>query len=192
MTIHRLGILAAVMIGSLAPAACGPLPPKPDTASLPPGVFSSLDQDIPAVQYAEYAFSSTSHTSGNPVAGLHAVLALDYIAGRLNTAPRWDFMPATTQMQLLLARKETRAALGIAPNASSQIVVDSLIQAGQNLQNGNQAGAEAALTNPAFTSPPDEILKKMTNLPYLQEANVATLNAVRSIFQLGGSGAAAD
>ena len=170
-----------LVLGALLPAACGSLPPPPDTAQLPPGVFGPLDQVTQAVQIAQYAFSDPSHTYGDPAAGAQAVLAMDYIAGELNTGPRWAYIPATTQLQLLQARQQTRAAVGIAPGAPSQVVVDSLVNARRNLQTGNQAAAQAALANPAFTLPPAETLKKLSNLPYIQAANVATSRAAESV-----------
>jgi hypothetical protein len=176
------------LLSALIPAACGPLPPPADTAQLPSGVFSPLDQDIPAVQYAAYAFAMPSRTYGNPVAGAQAVLAMEYIAGQLNTSPRWAFMNASTQMQLLTGREQTRAAVGIAPNAPSQLVVNSLILVRDDLQVGNQAGALAAVNNPAFTLPPPETIQRLANLPYIQMANVSTLNAGQEIEQPTGSG----
>ena len=123
-----MGCLLAVSL-----VGCGPLPPPPDTARLPPGVFTELDQDVQATQYAQYAFADASRTYGNPVEGAQAVLAMDYIAGQLNTSPRWANISASTQMELLQARTDTRAAVGIAPGASSQLVVDSLVARAKRL-----------------------------------------------------------
>ncbi len=176
---RRLLPLLAVAV---LPAACGPLPPPPDTARLPPGVFSPLDQDVPAALYAQYAFADPSRTYGNPVAGAQAVLAMDYIAGELNTSPRWANIPAITQLQLLQGRVATRQAVGIAPNAPSQLVVDSLVAARNDLASGNAAAAEAALTNPAFPAGGAQALKSLTNLPYIQAANVATEHAGEELF----------
>jgi hypothetical protein len=174
-----------LLLAALVPAACGPLPPPADTARLPPGVFGVLDQDVPAIQYAEYAFSVPAHTYGNPAAGAEAVMAMDYIAGQLNTSPRWAFMPATTQLQLLQGRQQTRAAVGIAPHASSQLVVNSLYAARNYLQIGQVQAAEAMLSNPAFTLPPAETIHRLAYLPYIQMANVSTVNAGQNLFQSG-------
>jgi hypothetical protein len=177
MIYRRLLLLAALL-----PAACGPPFVPPDTASLPPGVFEGTDQDVPAVQYAAYAFSSASRTYGHPEAGAQAVLAMDYIAGELNTDPRWAHIDDDTKAQLLEARDQTRAAVGIAPNAPSQLVVDSLAAVYHDLQAGDEAGATAALSNPAFTKSPAETLQILANLPYLREANVAALQASDELF----------
>jgi hypothetical protein len=181
----RLSFVALALAGALS--ACGPLPPPPDTAQLPPGVFSPLDQDVPATQYAQYAFADPSRTYGNPVAGAQAVLAMDYIAGELNTSPRWANINASTQQQLLQGRIQTRQAVGIAPGAPSQLVVNSLVAARNDLASGNQAAAAAALSNPAFTKGGNETVQALANLPYIQMANVATTHASEELFGPGNS-----
>ncbi len=175
----------ALLLAS-ATAACGPLPPPADTAQLPPGVFSPLDQDVPATQYAQYAFSDPARTYGNPVAGAQAVLAMDYIAGQLNTSPRWANIEATTQMQLLQGRAQTRAAVGIAPNAPSQLVVNSLVAARNDLASGNQAAAAHDLDNPAFPQGGGHTVQLLANLPYIQMANVSTQHAAEELFRPNG------
>ncbi len=171
-----------------AAAGCGPLPPPPDTAVLPPGVFSPLDQDVPATLYAQYAFADAARTYGNPVAGAQAVLAMDYIAGELNTSPRWANIDAATQMQLLQGRAATRAAAGIAPDAPSQLVVDSLVAARNDLAAGDPAAAAAALSNPAFPAGGARAVQALANLPYILEANVATQKAANELFGPGEGG----
>lgn len=179
--------LAALVVAA-ALASCGTLPLPPDSATLPPGVFGPLEQDVPAVQYAAYAFADASRTYGNPVAGAQAVLAMDYIAGSLNTNPRWANIGATTQMQLLQARDAVRAAVGIAPNAPSQLVVNALNLARNGLASGDQAGAAAALDNPVFTKGGPGTVQALANLPYIREANVATTAANEELFgPQGGS-----
>ena len=158
-------------------AACGPLPPPADTARLPPGVFSQLDQDVPATQYAQFAFADPSRTYGNPVAGAQAVLAMDYIAGQLNTSERWANIDAATQQLLLESRAQTRQAVGIAPKAPSQLVIDSLVAARNALAAGNEAAAAQALSNPVFTKGGQQTVQALGNLPYIQVANVATTQA---------------
>ncbi len=180
----RLRLLALLCV--LIPAACAPLPPPPDTPQLPPGVFGVLDQDVPAVQYAAWAFAMPSRTYGNAVAGAQAVMAIEYIAGALNTAPRWAYIAPTTQMELLQGRTDTRAAIGIAANARSQLVVNSLYAARNYLQIGQTQAAEAAVANPAFTLPPAQIIQNLANLPYIRMANVATLHAEAQLFEPGG------
>ena len=166
-------------------AACATLPSAPDTAQLPANTFSPLDQDVPAVQYAQYAFAVPARTRGNPVAGAQAVLAMDYIAGELNTSPRWDHVGAMTQIQLLQGRQQTRAAVGIAPDAPSQLVVDSLVAARNDLAAGNQAAAVSALDNPAFPAGGARTVQALANLPYISMANISTMHAAGQLFGPG-------
>lgn len=183
-------LFCATLLLAAGLAGCGPLPPPPDTARLPPGVFGPLDGDVQATQYAQYAFADAARTYGNPVAGAQAVLAMDYIAGELNTSPRWANIDATTQLQLLQARRDVRAAVGITPNAPSQAVVDSLAAARADLASGNLPAAAAALTNPAFPAGGTVAIRTLANLPYIQTANVATAHAAAELFapDQGGGG----
>ena len=152
-------------------------------------MFSTLDQDVPATQYAQYAFADPSRTYGNPLAGAQAVLAMDYIAGQLNTSPRWANIDAATQQQLLQGRAQVRQAVGIAANAPSQLVVNSLVSARNDLASGDTAAAAQALSDPAFTRGGEQTVQALANLPYIQVANVATTAANEELFGPGqGSG----
>ncbi len=182
----RAAVTTLMLAAALA--ACGPLPPPPDTARLPPGVFSPLDQDVPATQYAQYAFSDPARTYGNPVAGAQAVLAMDYIAGQLNTSPRWANIGAIAQQQLLVGRAQTRAAVGIAANAPSQLVVNSLVAARNDLASGDQAAAARDLDNPAFPQGGTKAVQALANLPYIEMANVSTQHAAERLFSPDGGG----
>jgi hypothetical protein len=89
-------------------------------------------------------------------------------------------------MQMLQARVQARQAVGIAPNAPSQLVVDSLAAARADLLSGNQPAAEKALDNPAFPAGGVAAVKALANLPYIQVANVATAKAAEELFGPGG------
>jgi hypothetical protein len=162
-------------------AACGPLTIQPDTARLPAGVFGSSDQDVPATQYAENAFADAARTYGDPAAGAQAVLAMDYIAGQLNTSPRWANIPSDIKLELLDAREQTRSTLGIAPNAPSQLVVDSLVVARNDLAAGNKDAAIVALSNPAFPAGGAQTVERLANLPYIRMANLSTSHAAAAL-----------
>ena len=159
-------------------AGCGAITPPPDTARLPPNAFGTYaDGDIGAINVSAWAFASPARTRNDPADAARAIAAVDYLAGELSTSPRWDFMSPLTKMQMLQARTEVRAAVGIASSAPSQNVVDQLLYASDAFTAGNAQGAMAALTPPAFTLPPQETVTRLANLPYLLEANVATMHA---------------
>ncbi len=167
-------VLTVVPVVALLLAGCGAQPPPPTTATLPPGLFGPADQDLAAIQYAQFTFADASRTYGKPVDGAEAVLAMDYIAGALNTNPRWNTVSSTTQAELLQARADTRAAVGIAPDAPSQLVVDSLVAARNDLASNNAAAAVVVLTNPAFPAGGAQTIQVLANLPYIRMADVAT------------------
>ncbi|MBV9655613.1 MAG: hypothetical protein JOZ42_13735 [Acetobacteraceae bacterium] len=159
-------------------SACGAVTPPPDTARLPPNAFGTYaDGDIGAINASSWAFADPARTRNNPADAARAIAAVDYLAGELSTSPRWDFMSPLTKMQMLQARTEVRSAAGIAPNAPSQDVVDQLLYASDALAAGNPQGAMAAMTPPTFTLPPGDTLARLASLPYLQEANVASMHA---------------
>jgi hypothetical protein len=169
-----------VTLAMLAPcvAACQSTPP-PDTARAPTAAFGSNgDTDVSAINIASWAFAGPANTRARPIEGAQAVAAVEYLAGELSSSPRWDFMSPLTKIQMLQARVEVRRVVGIAPQASSQQVLDALLAAASALQAHDEAAALKALTDPVFTRPAEQVLATLTNLPYLPEANIATQHAL--------------
>ena len=172
---------------ALGLAGCGNLHPfVADTARLPRGWPVVINQDVSAVYQAQYLFALPSRTRDNPIAGARAAADMDYIAGQLNTSPRWSSISATTQMQLLQGREEVRQTLGAAPGVTSQQVVDHLTWAANALETGDQAAAIRLLGPPVFLPGGEAVLTTLANLPYLQMANVSTSRASRELFQDDG------
>jgi len=170
----------------LMPVACsgGIQPVVPDTARLAPGALGGggFDPDVTAVYQAQWAFAVPSRTHGRPIEAARAAASMDYIAGQLYTSPRWANIAATTKEQLLQGRREVRAALGVVPGTSSQAVVDHLAAAGRALEAGDQPAAVVQLGAPVFDRPGDQVLARLSNLPYLQMANVSTMRAANELF----------
>ncbi len=168
-------------------AGCGNLQPfVADTARLPRGWPVGINQDTSAVYQAQYLFAMPSRTQNNPIAGARAAADMDYIAGQFNTSPRWTNISATTQMQLLQGRDEVRQTLGVAPNATSQQVVDHLTWAANALETGDRAAAVRLLGPPVFLPGGEAVLATLANLPYLQMANVSTSRVSGELFQSDG------
>lgn len=182
----RAARLALLLILPLA--ACATLPGTPATPYLPAGVFGVYqDNDIGAINYASWAFATPANTRGNPVAGMRAVIALEYLPGELRENPRWVQMDGAIPFRLAQARDKVRQILGIAPTVPPQIVVNALIWSSNDLMFGNRAGALQALAAPGFSLPPDAMLDRLANLPYVQEANLATSRAAEEEFPPGGN-----
>ena len=70
-----------------------------------------------------------------------------------------------------------RDILGIRPDAPPQIVANTLLALVSDLQTGDQPAAMQILASPLFTLPPTQTLQILSNLPYWQEANLATSGA---------------
>jgi len=170
--VRRIGLVLLVA-GALA--GCGLATPPPDTATLPPFAFgTNTDNDTTALAFASAAFSDAARTYGRPVDAARAVAGLDYMAGEINTSPRWLQVSPSTQLEMLRARVILRQTLGIAPNASSTAVVNGLLQGAQALLEGDTARARQILGPPIFA--PDTI-ERLSNLPYMREVNVAATHA---------------
>jgi hypothetical protein len=166
-------------------AGCATRPP-PEPASLPPSVFGVyLDNDTGAIDYAAWAFASAHNLRNNPSAAARALIALEYLPDELRSNPRWVGTDAALALHLDHARQRYRQVLAIRPDASSQMVVDALLAVATSIQSRNQPAAGQALRSPVFTLPPAGTLATLSNLPYDEEANLATL---RLSDQASGSG----
>lgn len=186
----RRAALSMLLPLALSLAACangGPQPFVPDTARLAPGELGvgPLDQDVPAVYFAAWAFAVPSRTYNDPADAARACADLDYLAGELYTSPRWANLGALTKEQVLRGRAEERQALGIPPDAPSQLVVDGLASVANAYAAGNQAAAlDIVSRNPAFPNP-QATLARLPRLPYMQMANVGLLKAQSELFGPG-------
>jgi hypothetical protein len=170
----------------LSVAACASLPGTQRTPFLPPGVYGIYeDNDIGAINQSAWAFASPANTRGNPAEAAKAVIALEFLAGELKENPRWIGMDAAVKLHMGRARDELRQILGIRPDVPPQVVVNTLLALGLDLQTGNQPAATQVLASPIFTQPPDRTLQVLSNLPYVQEANLATSRAESQAFPIG-------
>jgi hypothetical protein len=174
-----------VLLLCLGVAACGEIQ-RVDTAQLPPGFYGLLiDNDTGAINEASWALGSPDRTRGDPVESLRAAAAIEYLAGELNTAPRWAAMSPITKVQMLQARQEMRRALGIKPDAPAQAVVTAEIWAMWDLEHGDAAAAQKVLSGPIFTLPPQQTMQVLNNLPTLPAARSATAAAELEQFREG-------
>ncbi len=180
---------SSIMLSILAPclAACATLPPTQRTPFLPPDVFGIYqDNDIGAINQSAWAFASPANTSGNPAEAARAVVALEYLPGELQENPRWAAMDQATKRHMGQARDQLRQILGIRPDAPPQLVVNVLLSLSWELRTGNHDAAMQDLAAPIFTRPPASTLQTLSNLPYVQAANLATSRAEGQSFPVGG------
>lgn len=180
---------ATMLVAACLVAGCaGMKPDVPDTAQLPQGALGGgLDPDVTAANLAQWAFADSGRTYGRPIEAARAAASLDYLAGQVTSSPRWANVSVLTKAQLLQGRAELRAALGVAPGASSQQVVDSLVNAGNALAANDPVGAARTLGAPVFPAGAEKTLATLSNLPYLRMANVSTMRLSNQLFDNGGS-----
>lgn len=168
-------------------AACGTLPATQQTPFLPAGVYGVYqDNDIGAINLSAWAFASPAHTKDNPIVAAKALVALEYLSGELKENPRWISMDSAIPLHMAQARDDLRQFVGIRPDAPSQFVVNALLALTLDLATANAPAAAQVLASPIFTQPPGRTLQLLSNLPYVQQANLATSRAEAQSFPAGG------
>ncbi len=123
----------------LAAAGCAPPGPQPQQGfvSLPPdAVQGAGDPTRTAILNAAYAFGSPASLNGRPAEAARAVAQLEFLASEIPSGARWREFDPTVGLELRGARQEARAALGIAPEAPTQAVVDALLATSRALGAG--------------------------------------------------------
>ena len=177
----RPNILFPVL--ALCLSACATLPSTQQTPFLPPSTFGTYqDNGTGAINQSAWAFASSANTRGNPIEAAKAVIALEYLSGELTENPRWISMDRAIKVRMGLARDELRQILGIRPDVPPQVVVNTLLALTFDLQSGNMPAAMQVLAAPAFTQPPERTLQVLSNLPYVQQANLVTSRAASQSF----------
>lgn len=160
----------------------------PDVARLPSqgGAGTASDADAALLEHARWALADAARIAGRPIEAARAVAAVEYMAGALSANPRWAHVSPLVRQEMILARGEVRAALGVPAQARSQEVVDGLFSAADALNRGDAAGAERALPPLVFSCGPQRTLAILSALPPLPVANRATMRAAAEAFPGGG------
>jgi hypothetical protein len=174
LRLFRAACLAAVLAG------CAGVEPPPDTAFIPAWAAPAWQGDIVAIWHAQWAWADPSRTHGAPAQGALAVAEIDYLAGQLSSNPLWVTVSPFAKIRMLQAREDVRAVLGIAPDASSQAVVDAMLAAEEALDAGDRQAALAYLSVPIFTLGGEQTLARLNALPYVQTANIGTAMTAES------------
>jgi hypothetical protein len=110
----------------------------------------------------------TSRWAGRPAEAAEAAAELEFLADAFATNPLYapEANPAVLH-QLETARREMREFLGVAPGAAPDLVIAALRRAAGALRGGSRAGAEAALSGPAFAYGPAATLGRLASMPRL-------------------------
>jgi hypothetical protein len=143
-------------------------------ASLPAdAVVGAGDPTRAAIIGTAYAFASPATMAGRPDAAARAAAQVEYLATEIPDGPRWAGYDPLVGQELLAARDELRLALGVAPDAPPQAVVNALYNASRALRSGDQAAAMLALPGPMFHDG-SATLVRLGSLPPLPRTRLAT------------------
>jgi hypothetical protein len=178
--------LSPTLFALLPMLACAPLGPS---ASLPyDAVQGAGDPTRAAIYSSAYAFNNPGGLA-DPAVAARASANVEYLAASIPHDPRYGFAP-TLNGQLAQAREALHTALGVAPNATPQLVVDGLYGASRALRAHDAEAAERALSPVAF---PDRAatLSRLADMPDLPQVAFATAAAERELIgfeqdRLGG------
>lgn len=178
--------VAAVLGLALPLLACGgPVPPH---ASLPTdAVVGAGDPTRAAIISTAYAFNTPASLAQRPADAARAAAQVEHLATEIPHGPRWvEFSPLVGR-ELVAARRELRAALGVTPDAPPQAVVDALYAASRALGAGDGAGAARALPLPAFRDG-GATLARLASLPPLPRTGTATALTEREMLRVDQTG----
>ncbi len=176
--------LAALLL-ALGLGACGMLPPPPPSAGLPADIYSgAADPTRTAIYNTGIRFSSPEQLAGKPADAARAIGEMEYLVVELLTNPRF-FNATQGSTTMPAAKAEWRGALGIAPTALPQTVIDAMFAAVRALNAGQPAAAQAALSGPAFTLGGAATLQRLGALPNLPATNQAALAASQVLRRIG-------
>lgn len=169
---------------ALALVACATLPPV-ETASLPRDfVDGAGDPTRAAAISAGSAFSNPRHLAGQPSAAARAIAEMEYLAVELPSNPSVRNPNPTLQPEMQAARREWRGALGVAPNAPPQRVINGLLAASRAIQDGRQDALRNALSSDVFTAGAEGTVARLNALPPLPRTAQAASSAERSLNSL--------
>lgn len=150
-----------LLLFGLATAGCASAG-RVDTATLPPGLFSSTDVDEAALYEASMTVGLGGTRPTTVQNWARALAEVDYIAGAFNTRTRWIGLDALAQEDLLIARQEVRDVIGIPRDTPSQQVVDALLAASRTT---DQAQLQSAFSSGIFTLGSSGTIARLQNMP---------------------------
>ena len=177
--LSRRGTLSAVLL--LAGCVAPDQPPQ-GYARLPSdAVEGAGDPTRAAILNAAYAFGNPASLAGRPAEAARAAANYEFLATELPYGPRWRGFSGIVSTELAAGLRELRPALGIAPNAPAQAVVDGLYAASRALRAGDQPAAERVLSAPVFTAGGPATLQRLAALPPLPRVAAASALAAQEL-----------
>jgi hypothetical protein len=120
-----------------------------------------------AIALASWALKDPATTRDNPERAARAIAAEDWLAGQTRLTGEFGTYAPVNEVAWWEFRQQARAAIGVSPDAPSQVMVDRLLAAADALKAGKTDAAEAQLADPIFTKGPKRTLDALGNLPPL-------------------------
>jgi hypothetical protein len=148
--------------------------PLPSVALPPDAVEGAGDPTRAAIINTAYAFANPATLAGRPAEAARAVANYEYLAVEIPTGPRWVGFSPLVGVELRRGLEDVRNAVGIAPDAPPQQVVDMLYVALRALRAGDAEAARRVLQPPFFENGGEATLARLANLPRLPRAEFAT------------------
>jgi hypothetical protein len=164
---------------ALSLAGCGTMPPSASLSEQPLESFGEPTRT--AIINTSYAFSSPANLAQQPADAALAVAQAEHLAVELAYGARWRQFSPLVPVSFETARPEWRAAIGIAPDAPPQQVINAMFQARRALLQNNLVDAQTALSGPIFTQGGQATLARLAALPTLPRTNYATSAAEREL-----------
>lgn len=162
-------------------AACTALPPG-ESAVLPrDAVTGAGDPTRTAIFTTNAVFAERRPAAGNPAAAARAIAQMEFLVVDMPQNTTFTNVPPTLNSQLVSARREWRGALGIAPDASAQSVINALYAASRALESGQGEAAAAALPGNIFSRGGQQTLAQLSALPNLPNTAVAAATAQQGV-----------
>jgi hypothetical protein len=174
------GLLVALplLLGGCAGTAGAPFP----SAVLPAdAVEGAGDPTRAAIINTAYAFNAPASLAGRPDEAARAVANYEYLAVEIPTGPRWVGFSPLVGLELRRGLEDVRNAVGIAPGAPPQPVVDALYAASRALRVGDSEAARRVLSPPLFPAGGEATLARLAALPPLPRAGFAASFAAREM-----------
>ncbi len=170
--------LSAAVLACLMLSACGLRPV--DLARMPQGTYGpGVNVDDGAIVAAQVAFNGEAPVPSDPARLALALASVDYLAGEYSAGGRWAAINPLIQATMMMARDEIRRALEVAPTASSQLVVDSLLA----FSHATTPQARlAAVSSPIYTLGAAGTVARLQAMPPLPRTANAVIYASHHLF----------
>ncbi|MCG7361472.1 hypothetical protein MHZ93_09415 [Roseomonas sp. ACRSG] len=178
----RRRLLGAVLAALPLLGGCVSTAPPLPSVSLPPdAVEGAGDPTRAAIINTAYAFANPASLAGRPEEAARAVANYEYLAVEIPGGPRWVGFSPLVGVELRRGLGEVRQAVGIAPDAPPQLVVNALYAALRALRAGDAEAARRVLQPPLFAGGGEAVLARLANLPRLPQAAFATTFAANEM-----------